>query len=167
MDPTRAETTIDRPREAVFELIADLADRPAFCDHFMLDYRLERIPSRGVAAAARFRVEAPRFETWMETVVEELDPPYRIYERGSCGRWNRIPAFTVWELVEGDGETSGVSVSFWTEPEHPLDRLREKLGAERWYRRQWERALRRLREIAEEGRAPKRVAVAGGGLEAP
>jgi uncharacterized protein YndB with AHSA1/START domain len=162
MDPIRAETTIDLPRERVFELIADLANRPAFCDHFQLDFRLERLQSRGVGAGARFRVEAPRFAIWMETVIDELDPPYRLYEQGRGGRWDRIPIFTVWELVAGGGERSEVAVTFWTEPTHPLDRARERLGARRWYRRQWEGALRRLRELAEAGAPLERVAVAGG-----
>jgi uncharacterized protein YndB with AHSA1/START domain len=162
MGPIRATITIDLPRERVFELIADLANRPAFCDHFQHDFRLERLESSGVGAGARFRVDAPRFETWMETVIEEVDPPYRLYEQGHCGRWDRIPTFTVWELVEGAGETSEVSVTFWTEPSDPLDVVRERLGAGRWYRRQWDRALRRLRELAEGGERPRRLAVAGG-----
>jgi uncharacterized protein YndB with AHSA1/START domain len=162
MDPVHVTMTIDVPRERVFALIADLANRPAFCDHFQREFRLERLGSSGVGAGARFRLDAPRFSTWMETVIEEVDPPYRLYERGHCGRWDRIPAFTVWELVEGAGETSEASVTFWTEPSHPLDIVRERIGAGRWYRRQWERALRRLRDLAEEGEAPERLDVAGG-----
>jgi hypothetical protein len=162
MDPVVATTTIDTPRERAFELIADLANRPAFCDHFQLDYRLQRLGSSGVGAGARFRVEAPRFGIWMETVIDQVDPPYRLYERGRCGRWDRVPAFTVWELVEGAGETSEVSLTFWTEPSRPLDVVRERLGARRWYRRQWERALRRLRELVERGERPERLSVAGG-----
>lgn len=165
MRPIRRETTIDVPRERLFELLSDLANRPAFCDHFQRELRLERLQSTGVGAAARFRVEAPRAAVWMETVIEELEPPYRIYEGGHAGRLDRIPVFTVWELVEGAGETTEVAVSFWTQPSHPLDRLRERLGAQRWYRRQWERALRRLRELAELGEPLRRVGVAGGSHE--
>jgi hypothetical protein len=162
MDPVRATITIDSPREPVFELIADLANRPAFCDHFQFDYRLERLASSGVGAAARFRVEAPRAAVWIESVIEGVDPPYRLYEAGHGGRWDRIPVFTVWELVEGPGERSEASVTFWTQPSHPLDVVREHLGAARWYRRQWERALRRLRELAEAGERPRPLAIAGG-----
>jgi hypothetical protein len=49
-----------------------------------------------------------------------------------------------------------------TEPSHPLDRARELFGAERFYRRQWSRALSRLKELIESDAAPWRVAVAGG-----
>lgn len=162
MRPVHVQTTIDAPRERVFELVADLARRPSFCDHFQRRYRLERLPSRGAGAAARFRVEAPRLHIWMESAVEELQAPHRVLERGRGGRWDRIPIFTVWELAAGPGEASEVSVTFWTEPDHPLDRLREHLGAVRWYRRRWAQALRRLRELAESGREADAVAVAGG-----
>jgi uncharacterized protein YndB with AHSA1/START domain len=94
MDPVRATITIDLPRERVFELISDLANRPAFCDHFQLHFRLQRLGSSGVGAGARFQVRAPRMGTWMETVIDELAPPYRLYERGHCGRWDRIPGAT-------------------------------------------------------------------------
>jgi uncharacterized protein YndB with AHSA1/START domain len=162
MDPVRATLTFDLPRDRVFELIADLAKRPAFCDHFQLDFRLEQLEASRVGAGARFRAEAPRFTTWIETVIEEVEPPYRLYERGHCGRWGRIPTVTVWELVAGAGETSEVSVTFWTEPTHPIDIVRERLGARRWYRRQWDRALRRLRDLAERGETPEPLAIAAG-----
>lgn len=161
MGPISAETTIDAPRERVWELIADLADRPSFCDHFQRNFRLERIESRGVGAAARFEVDASRMRLWMETVVEEEDPPHRLFERGRGGRLDRIPIFTVWELESGAGEETEARVTFWTEPSHALDRLREHLGAERWFRRQWSRALRRLKELAESGAPAEPIGVAG------
>lgn len=162
MGPISAETTIDAPRERVWELVSDLARRPGFCDHFQQQFRLERIESRGVGAAARFQVDAPRMPQWMETVIEEQDPPHRLFERGRGGRLDRIPIFTVWELETGAGEETVARVTFWTEPGRPADRLREHLGSERWSRRQWSRALDRLKELAESGAAVEPVAVAGG-----
>jgi uncharacterized protein YndB with AHSA1/START domain len=161
MGPISAETTIDAPRERVWEIVFDLARRPSFCDHFQREFRLERLESRGVGAAARFRVDAPRFALWMETVIEEADPPHRLFERGRGGRLDRIPIFTVWELAGGAGRTTEAKVTFWTEPSHPLDRMRERLGARRWSRRQWAHALRRLRELAESGAAIEPIEVAG------
>lgn len=163
MGPLTASTFVDAPRERVFELLADLADRPAFCDHFMREYRLQRLQSMGVGASARFRVEAPRDAVWAETVIEELSPPHMVRERGHSGRWDRVPTRTVWEVLEGPGSLAEVRVAFWTAPTHPLDRLRERLGAGRWHRRQLKRALERLRTLAEEeGAEVSRVAVAGG-----
>jgi uncharacterized protein YndB with AHSA1/START domain len=161
MGPISAETTIDAPRERVWAMISDLADRPGFCDHFQSQFRLQRVESSGVGAGARFRVEGPRMKLWMETVVEEAEEPYRLFERGRGGRLDRIPVFTVWELSEGAGRTTEARVTFWTEPSHPLDRLRERLGTGRWFRRMWGRALRRLKDLAESGTAIEPVALAG------
>jgi uncharacterized protein YndB with AHSA1/START domain len=161
MGPVSASVAIELPRERVFEFLSDLANRAAFTDHFIEDLRLQRISSSGVGATARFRVEPPGARLWMETVIEELDPPHRIFERGRGGRLDRIPVFTVWELLSGPGARSEVRLSFWTEPSHPLDRLRERLGAERWYRRGWSRALERLKDVLESGRPVDRVGVAG------
>ena len=86
---------IDAPRERVFAFLCDLANRPAFTDHFIAEFRLERLESSGVGAAARMRIEGSL--KWMETVIDEVEPPYRIRERGAGGRWDRVPATTVWE----------------------------------------------------------------------
>jgi uncharacterized protein YndB with AHSA1/START domain len=160
MGPISVKRPIDAPRERVFEFLCDLANRPAFTDHFIDQFRLERLESSGVGASARMRITKRRM--WMETVIEEVLPPHRILERGRGGRWDRIPILTHWELVEGPGGGCEVTLAFWTEPAHPLDRLRERLGAERFYRRQWSRALSRLKDLIESGRSPERVVVAGG-----
>jgi len=161
MRPLSAKISIDSPREHAFAFISDLANRPAFTDHFITEYHLERIPSAGVGAAARFRVGPPATRLWMETVIEGLEPPHRISEHGRAGRLDRIPVFTAWELLAGPGSTTQVSLTFWTEATHPLDRLRERLGARRWYRRRWSRALRRLKQALEAGRPIEPAGVAG------
>jgi uncharacterized protein YndB with AHSA1/START domain len=160
MGPISVKKPIDAPREAVFEFLSDLANRPAFTDHFMREFRLQRLESSGVGAAARFRIAGPGL--WMETVIEELSPPHRILERGRGGRFDRIPILTSWELTESGAHGCDVTVSFQTEPSHPLARLRDKLGAELYYRRQWSSALSRLKELMESGRPSTRVMVAGG-----
>lgn len=162
MGPVSATISIDAPREQVFAVLADLGRRPAFCDHFLEEYRLQRLESTGVGAAARFRADAPRFEIWMETVIERLEPPHRIVERGRGARADRMATGTAWELVESAAATTEVTVSFWTEPGNPFDRARERLGATGWYGRQWKRALRRLREQIEAGEPIERLQVAGG-----
>jgi uncharacterized protein YndB with AHSA1/START domain len=159
--PVSATTVIDVPRERVFDFVGDLANRESFTRGFIDQLRLERLPSSGVGAAARFHVKGRGIEMWMETVIEEVDRPHRIFERGRGGRTDRIPVFTVWELVESLGDATEVTVTFWTEPTHPWDRLREKLGHARRFRRGWRSALDQLREILESGVAIERVGVAG------
>ncbi len=46
MDPITAHVVIDRPREEIFEYLADIANHPEFCDHFMKEWRLTRVESR-------------------------------------------------------------------------------------------------------------------------
>lgn len=159
MGPISVKKPIDAPRERVFEFLCDLANRPAITDHFAREFRLQRLESSGVGAAARFRVTGPAL--WMETVIEEVSPPHRILERGRGGRLDRIPIATSWEVVESGARGCEVTVTFQTEPSQALDRLRERLGAERFYRRQWSLALSRLKELMESGRPPSRVVVAG------
>jgi hypothetical protein len=161
MGPISASNAIDAPREQVFDFLCDLANRPAFTDHFLRDYRLQRFESAGVGATARMRIAKPRL--WMETVIVEAEGPYRIMENGKGGRWDRIPILTAWEVVEGPASaTSVVTVRFATEPAHPEDRLRELRFGERFYRRQWSTALSRLKDMIESGRSADRVAIAGG-----
>jgi uncharacterized protein YndB with AHSA1/START domain len=164
MGPVSAKVSIDAPREDVLALLADLSVRPAFTDHFIDEFRLERLEAAGVGAAARFRV--PDRKLWMETVIAEAEPPHRLVERGRGGRVDRMPISTVWELVDGPaGSGCEVSVSFVIEPANIADRAADALatlrGTEGWYRRRWSRALERLKDLVESGGEPPRVVVAG------
>ncbi|HET7574281.1 MAG TPA: SRPBCC family protein, partial [Solirubrobacterales bacterium] len=67
MGPISAEVEIDVPRERVFALLADLAARPSFTDHFLTGFHLTRLDSAGVGAGARFRAEGRLRSVWMDT----------------------------------------------------------------------------------------------------
>jgi uncharacterized protein YndB with AHSA1/START domain len=164
MGPVSAEIEIDVTRERAFEVIADLARRPSFTDHFLSDFHLTRIESSGIGAGARFCVASPLRKVWMDTAIVELEQPHKLTERGRGGRSNRIPTTTVWELTEGAGSLTRVRVSQWTEPSNPLDRALEVLAANSASaQRGWRTALRRLHDQLESGEAaPAPVAVAGG-----
>jgi uncharacterized protein YndB with AHSA1/START domain len=161
MRPVTAKISIDAPRERVFEVLADLANRPAFCDHFAKEFHLQRLDSSGVGAAARFRADATRFPIWMETVITELEPPHRIIEVGRGSRADRMQVRTAWELVEGPGATTELSVTFWADPDTRTDSTKGKLGAARWYRKQWRKALVRLRDTLENDEPMEPIRVAG------
>lgn len=168
MGPVSAEIEIDAPRERVFAGLADLARRSSFTDHFLTEFHLTRLESRGVGAGARFRVELPLRSVWMDTAIAELEQPHKIVERGKGGRGNRIPTTIVWELTETTGSMTRVQVSHWTEPSNPLDRLVEVLAANSIFaQRGWREALRRLRDQLEgEKAAAPPLAVAGGNAHA-
>lgn len=158
--PVSAEISIDAPRERVFAILSDLSTRPSFTDHFIDGYHLLRVDPVGLGAGARFRCEDAG--GWLDSVIVEADGPHRLVERGRGGRLNRVPNVIEWVLKEAPA-TAGceVRVTFWTEPTHPLDRLRDRRNSERRLARGWRRALRRLRELCEKGDAPERLAVAG------
>ncbi len=161
MGPISVTRTIDAPRDRVYDFLSDLANRPAFTDHFIGDYRLERFESEGVGAAARMRIE--RGGLWMESVIIEAERPHRILEHGKGGRLDRIPILTAWELVEGPSAASSeVTVRFGTEATHPIDRMHELRRGEHYFRRQWSVALSRLKDLIESGRSGERVSIAGG-----
>jgi hypothetical protein len=86
MGPINAEIEIDASREAAFELLADLARRPTFTDHFLTGFHLTRIDARGEGAGARFRVEAPLRSPWEDTTLVALEEPFKLEERGAGGR---------------------------------------------------------------------------------
>lgn len=168
MGPVSAEIEIDAPREQVFATIADLARRPSFTDHFLTDFHLTRLESRGIGAGARFRVTLPVRSFWMDSTIVEIEQPHKIVERGKGGRSNRVPTTLVWELTESAGSLTSVRVSHWTEPSNPFDRAAEVLAANSIFeQRGWREALRRLRkQLEEEAAATAPLAVAGGNAHA-
>ncbi|HEY6637198.1 MAG TPA: SRPBCC family protein [Solirubrobacterales bacterium] len=158
MGPITITTSIDAPRERVFDLICDLGARPSWIDHFASEYRVERIQAAGLGAGARFRVDAPAGVRYMETVIAETDRPYRVVEHARGGRLDRVSMRLVWELEAGP--TTNVTLTFWTVPPSMFDRIRE-LGRERWWRRRLTKALARMRDLVESGASVPRIEVAG------
>lgn len=153
MDRFTVSTTIGRPREEVFEYLADIANHAEFTDHYLTHWRLLREDSHGAGAGVRFRVKAPlsRF-SWADMTLAELTPPYRIVEHGRGGKFNRVRMLGVYTLAPGSSGTTKVEFAFETEPQLLSDRLMEALGGTFWVRRQLRRSMRRLRAVLEEGR---------------
>jgi uncharacterized protein YndB with AHSA1/START domain len=149
-------TTIDAPRERVFDYLADVANHAEFTDHFLKDFRLERLDSRGPGAAASFRIESSLARLslasmWAEIVVREVEPPHRIVMEGRTGRLGRIKLIATFVLTPHDHDMTRVDFTFSSEPATRIDSLRELLGGRVWLSYQWRRALRRLKLILEQG----------------
>ncbi|HEX2102955.1 MAG TPA: SRPBCC family protein [Solirubrobacteraceae bacterium] len=151
MDPLTVETTIARPREEVFEYLADIANHAEFTDHFMVDWRLTREDSYGEGAGARYKMKAPltRFP-WADSNLVELERPRRIVEVGRMGKYNRIRTLGVYELERAAGNSTRVRFTLETQPKLLSDKFLESLGARRFMRRKLGKAMRRLRSILEE-----------------
>jgi uncharacterized protein YndB with AHSA1/START domain len=157
-------TPVAKPREEVFEYLADISNHPEFSDHYLVDWHLTREDPYGVGAGARFRMKAPlqRF-AWADLTMAELQPPFRIVQKGRGGKFNRIRMLGTYTLSPGAGGTTKVDYTLETDPIMPSDKLFEALGGRAWNRRQAAKAMRRLRSILEEDRdRGHRASVAGG-----
>jgi uncharacterized protein YndB with AHSA1/START domain len=163
VDAITVSTTIAKPREQIFEYLADIANHAEFTDHYLVDWHLTREDSYGSGAGARFKVKAPlsRF-SWADVTFSELQPPFRIVERGRGGKYNRVRMLGTYTLSPGPSGTTKVQYTLETEPALLSDRLMEALGGRAWSRRQAAKAMRRLRTILEEDRGRGRRASVGG-----
>ena len=159
MDPVTVSTTISRPREEVFEYLADIANHSEFTDHYLTHWHLTRVDSYGEGAGARFKVKAPfsRFY-WADVTFAEVQAPYRILERGRGGKYNRIKMVGTYTLSPGAGNSTRLEYTIETLPVMLSDKLMETFGGRSWNKRQASKAMRRLRLILEEGRARGRRA---------
>jgi uncharacterized protein YndB with AHSA1/START domain len=142
-------TVISAPRDEVFDFVCDLASRPAYCDHYMRDYRLARVNPIGRGAAARFQLRGPMAKEYAELEVREVDRPRRIVEEIRAGRRGRNRYVAVYDFAVEAGGTTRVELTTYGEPATIVDRLKE-IGAAGWMRRQTKKALERLRMIFEE-----------------
>ena len=163
MDPVSASIVIDRPREEVFDYLADIANHAEFTDHWMTEWRLTRIDSYGRGAGARFKAarKGERYAYGDMTFIE-VDPPYRIVAAGRGGKFNRNKTWTTWTL-EPSGQATRVEVTTETEPALITDRIMEAVMLKRgWTKGRLRKALSRLQSILEEDLdRGKRVTVGG------
>ena len=155
MRPATVTSTIDAPRERVFDYLADIANHAEFTDHFMKDFRLERLDSRGVGAAARFRLTSPALsplglDVWTELILAELERPHLVRMAGRAGRIGRVEVSAVYRLTRQDPGMTRVELTVSSDPAAITDRLREALGGRLWLTFQCRRALRRLKQVLEE-----------------
>ncbi len=153
MEPISVSTTISKPREQVFEYLADIANHAEFSDHYQVEWHLLREDSYGTGAGARYRVKAPfnRF-AWADMTLAEMQAPFRIVERGRGGKYNRIRMLGTYTLSPGPSDSTKVEYTFETVPVMLSDRLFESFGGHAWTKRQVNKAMRRLRTILEDDR---------------
>ena len=165
MDAVQVSNVVGRPREEVFEYLADVANHSEFMDHFTGDWHLTREDSYGTGAGARFKVDirpGSRF-SWGDVTLSSVEPPGRIVARGRYGKYGRTRTLTIWELEPESERSTRVRVSYETEPGILSDRINEALGGRRFWRRRLRKSLNRLARILEEGRGRgSRTTIAGG-----
>jgi uncharacterized protein YndB with AHSA1/START domain len=156
MRPVTVSATIDAPREEVFEYLSDLANHVEFSDHYLKEFRLERLESRGLGASVSFRLG--RRAQWGEVVVTGLEPPYRIELAGHAGRLGRVAIDASYTLTPSGHRMTTVEYTVSTTPATRVDALRESLGKRIWLKRQSRRSMRRLAALLEGGGATAHAA---------
>jgi uncharacterized protein YndB with AHSA1/START domain len=163
MLPVTAQASISASREAIYDYIADLALRPAWCDHFQEDYRLAGPRSKGLGAAARYLLDPPLSSLYLEVAIVEAESPRRIVERAHGGRNLRTKGGVTWELTRAGSGLTRVEMTYWHDAGTPREAFKQRLGMHGWMKRQTSTALDRLRQIFEEaGDEPlARASVAG------
>jgi uncharacterized protein YndB with AHSA1/START domain len=151
VEPFTITTTINRPREQVYEYLSDIANHAEFSDHYLVDWHLTRENSQGTGAGVRFRSKMPRNRFgWGDMVIAEMQPPFRILEHGRGGKYNRIRMLCTYTLQPAPGGTR-VQYTFETQPDQLSDKLMEIMGGRSWQKRKSAKAMRRLRAILEDG----------------
>jgi uncharacterized protein YndB with AHSA1/START domain len=169
MEPLTLSTTIAKPREVVFEYLADVANHEEFSDHCMVEWHLTREDSYGHGAGARFRVKS-RFDrfSYGDITLAELTPPARIVATGRSGRFNRIRTRSTWTLEEDGPDRTKVSFETQSTPVLKSDELMEKfLRVRAATERCHKRALERLRSILESGEDRGEHTTVAGGARKP
>jgi uncharacterized protein YndB with AHSA1/START domain len=163
MDPVTRSITIDRPREEVFEYLADIANHQEFSDHYLKEWRLTRVDSYGRGAGARFRIDAPldRFG-WGDMTFIEVERPWKIVAAGRAGKFNRNKTWTTWTLSPS-GSATRVELTTESEPALATDRFLEAVLRRRaWFNKGMRKSLSRLQSNLEEDMdRGKRVTVGG------
>jgi uncharacterized protein YndB with AHSA1/START domain len=169
MEPVTLTTTIAKPREEVFEYLADVANHEEFSDHCMVDWHLTREDSYGRGAGARFRVKS-RFDrfSYGDLTLAEVVTPELIVGTGRAGRFNRIRTRCEWRLKDAGNGRTEVEFTIQTEPATQSDRLMEKFlrmpaATTRCHRK----ALDRLRSILEAGEGRGARTTLSGGARKP
>jgi len=164
VDPVSVSAIVSRPPEVVYDYLADIANHPEFCDHWLVDWHLTREDTYGRGAGARFKVRQRlnRFP-WMDANFVEVERPRRILVTGRTGKLGRIKMVSEWRLEPAH---RGTRVTFTTEavPITPAEKMLEAIwGTRRMTRRRAKRALERLGAILEEGaERGARATIAGG-----
>jgi hypothetical protein len=141
MQPVTASVTIDRPREELYALLADLRAHEQFTDHFLAGFT-------GDAQRVRVRAKLPGPKQWSEIAAVEQVAPSLLRERGTGGAGRRVTEGTYRLEPAAGGTATHVTFEFAilrlpTAEKPMLPFLR------RYFRKQNARALERLKALAE------------------
>ena len=133
--PSPRTSSIDRPREEVFEYLADIANHPEFSDHYLKEWRLTRVESFGRGAGARFKIDAPldRFG-WGDMTFIEVERPLQDRRRRPRREVQPQQDLDDVDARRPRAAPTRVEVTTESEPALPTDKLMEAVTRRRgWY----------------------------------
>jgi hypothetical protein len=146
MKPVAVSVVIDRPQREVYDYLSTLRNRPAFTDHFLLDWSFSGPPT-GVGAKARTRIDTSVGKDWVDLQIVDTTAPDRIVEHSEGARGKRL-TIGVYALAAADGGATRVQYETYDERAPRSERV--MYPAQRpWVKRVNGRALRRLKERLE------------------
>ncbi len=140
MKPATVTVTIDRPREELFALLADLRAHEQFTDHFLVDFT-------GDADHVRARAKVPGPAQWADITVVDREEPARLVERAVGAGGSRETQGTYRLEPAGAGGTR-VTFTFKTLRAPAAERVVAPL-LRGYVNRQNARAMQRLKALAE------------------
>ncbi len=106
--PITVTTTVQRPRQEVYDFLAELSNHAGFLDHFLVDWEFSGNPG-GVGAKAAARVRAPSSQDWTDFEIVEAQSPSLLVEHGVGAKGKRETRGTYRLGERADG---GTDISF-------------------------------------------------------
>ncbi|HEV2813755.1 MAG TPA: SRPBCC family protein [Solirubrobacteraceae bacterium] len=140
MKPVTVTTTIERPREELYALIADLRNHEAWTDHMLVDWS-------GSAERVRVRSAAPGPEDWLDIETTSMTPPSETVER-TIGAGGKRVSYGTYRLRSLGPATTEVEFELRIEQMPRRERILTPLIPV-YLRRVNRKALARLKEQAE------------------
>jgi hypothetical protein len=86
--PVTVTTSVQKPRQEVFDYLDVLANHEPFLNHFLVNWSYSG-PKRGVGAKARARTDAPGGQDWTDFEVKSAEPGSEIVEEGIGAKGKR------------------------------------------------------------------------------
>lgn len=146
MKPVVVSEVIDRPPGEVFAYLTTLRNRPAFTDHYLVEWSFSG-PQGGVGAKARTRVHTSVAKDWVDLTIVETTTPERIVEHATGAKGKRL-SVTTYALEPADGEGTRVALETHDSKAPRSERVMHPVQRP-WLRKVNRKALRRLKENLE------------------
>ena len=140
MKPVTVATTVERPREELFDLILDLRNHEAWTDHMLVDWS-------GTAERVRARSSLPGPENWADIETIEVERPSLTVERTTGAGGKRI-SYGTYRLEEAGPSSTRVEFEIRFESMPRSERLLAPL-IRAYLKRGNTRAMARLKQHAE------------------